>query len=117
VNSTSPHLAIGTPLRIYEIMELRLYRSDGESWLGARSVSSGENIQPMLGPLMPVNGLQLEYLDGLGGPTSDVTAVKSVRITVRGISQGAVNGTGDQSPLARLEEALVTQVVLRNALH
>jgi prepilin-type N-terminal cleavage/methylation domain-containing protein len=117
VNGALPHLEVGTPLRIYEVMEMRLYRSDGESWFGARSVSSGENIQPMLGPLKPVNGLQLEYLNGLGGPTSDVTEIKSVRMTVRALSQGAAHASGDQGDLGRLEEALVTQVVLRNAFH
>src|ERR671910_970479 len=32
--------AAGMPVRIYEIMQLRLYQSDGKSWLGMRSVSS-----------------------------------------------------------------------------
>lgn len=117
VGGTLPNVEVGAPLRIYEIMELRLYRSDGESWLGARSVSSGENIQPMLGPLTPLNGVQLEYLDALGGTTGDLTAIRSIGLTVRGISQGAVNASGDQGLLARVQEDLVTQVTLRNALH
>ena len=117
VNGTLPQVEVGTPLRIYEVMELRLYRSDGEYWLGARSVSSGENIQPMLGPLMPVGGVGLEYLDAFGGTTSDLTAIKSIGLTMRGLSQGAVNASGDQGPLTRIQEELVTQVALRNALH
>ncbi|HEU5305044.1 MAG TPA: prepilin-type N-terminal cleavage/methylation domain-containing protein, partial [Gemmatimonadales bacterium] len=37
-------VALGTPVRIFEVMELKLYQSDGRSWLGARSVSAGEAI-------------------------------------------------------------------------
>ncbi|HKH82954.1 MAG TPA: prepilin-type N-terminal cleavage/methylation domain-containing protein [Gemmatimonadales bacterium] len=117
VSGALPPVEVGTPVRIYEVMELRLYRSDGEFWLGARSVSSGENIQPMAGPLTQANGLLLEYLDRLGGRTGDLTAVGSIGLTVRGISQGAVHASGDQGPLARIQEELVTQVTLRNALH
>jgi len=117
VSGALPPVEVGTPVRIYEVMELRLYRSDGEFWLGARSVSSGENIQPMAGPLTQANGLLLEYLDRLGGRTGDLTAVGSIGVTVRGISQGAVHASGDQGPLARIQEELVTQVTLRNALH
>lgn len=103
----------GTPVRISEVMELKLYRSDGKSWLGARSVSAGEVIQPVLGPLADANGFQLEYLGRTGSPTSDMTAVKSIRITLRGISEGAVRiGDRDAEPV---KEELTTQVALRNA--
>jgi prepilin-type N-terminal cleavage/methylation domain-containing protein len=105
----------GTPVRIYEIMELKLYRSDGRSWLGARSVSAGEAIQPVLGPLTDGNGFRLEYLDGGGFPTHDATAVKSIRVTLRGVSEGAVRfGNGESKPV---EEELTAQVSLRNASH
>jgi hypothetical protein len=97
-------LAVGTPVRIYEVMELKLYRSEGKSWLGARSVSAGEAIQPVVGPLADENGFRLEYLDG-AGTTSDVTSVQSIRVTLRGISEGPV----------QVEEALTTQISLRNA--
>jgi prepilin-type N-terminal cleavage/methylation domain-containing protein len=117
VTGALPPVEVGTPIRIYEVMELRLYRSEGEFWLGARSVSGGENIQPLVGPLIQGNGLLLEYLDRFGGRTGDLTAVAGIGLTVRGISQGVVNASGDQGTLARIQEELVTQVVLRNALH
>jgi hypothetical protein len=100
-------------VRIYEVIELRLYRSEGKSWLGARSVSAGEAIQPVLGPLTDGTGFRLEYLEGGGSATNDMTAVKSVRVTLRGISE-AVMGPGGGAPNP-VEEELTTQVSLRNA--
>lgn len=94
---------VGTPVRIVEVMELRLYRSEGKSWLGARSVSAGESIQPVVGPLDDARGFRLEYLSDAGAPTTDLTSIKSVKVTLRGRIDG------------RLEEELATQVTLRNA--
>lgn len=39
-------------VRMLEVMELRVYQSDGQAWLGQRSVTAGETIQPVLGPLV-----------------------------------------------------------------
>jgi hypothetical protein len=105
---SSELLEAGTPVRITELMELRLYRAEGRSWLGARSVSSGEVIQPLLGPLSDTGGLELEYLDGTGAATTDKTGIKSVRVTLRGT--GEASGTDIAA-----EEELITQVTLRNA--
>ena len=101
---------IGTPVRIAEVMELRLYESESKSWLGARSVSSGETIQPLVGPLTKGSGFGLEYLDAGGMPTIDRTSIRSIRITLRGTTEGG--GAGNSLPV---EEELVTQVALRNA--
>jgi hypothetical protein len=104
-------LEAGTPVRITEVMELRLYESEGRSWLGVRSVSSGETIQPLVGPLTRENGFRLEYLDAAGKPTADLTSIKSVRVALRGTTQGG--GTGNGPPV---EEELLAQVALRNAI-
>lgn len=103
----------GTPLRTYEVMELKLYRSEGRSWLGARSVSAGEAIQPVIGPLTDGDGLRLEYFDRLGHATNDPTAVTSIRVRLRGISEAVVGAGGGEA--ARVEEELTTQISLRNA--
>jgi len=102
-------LDAGTPVRITEVMELRLYESGGLSWLGARSVSSGEAIQPLVGPLTRGSGFRLDYLDAAGTPTADRTSIKSIRIALRGTTEGAGNGK------APVEEELLAQVALRNA--
>jgi prepilin-type N-terminal cleavage/methylation domain-containing protein len=104
-------LEAGTPVRITEVMELRLYESEGKSWLGARSVSSGEAIQPLVGPLIKGSGFRLEYLDATGTPTTDRTSVKSIRIVLRGTTEAG--GAGNSSPV---EEELIAQVALRNAV-
>jgi prepilin-type N-terminal cleavage/methylation domain-containing protein len=104
-------LESGTPVRITEVMELRLYESEGLSWLGARSVSSGETIQPLVGPLTTGSGFRLEYLDAVGVPTADRTSIRSIRVALRGITQGG--GTGNGPPV---EEDLLAQVALRNAI-
>ena len=109
-----PAIPVGTPVRFYEVMELKLHVADGKSWLGARSISAGEVIQPVLGPLVDGNGFQLEYLDAGGAATADRTAIKSIRITIRGISDGAVN-PGVEGILTQVQDSLVTQVTLRNA--
>ena len=95
----------GTPVRLVEPMELRLYQTDGTWWLGARSVNTGEAIQPLVGPLAS-DGFQLEYLDAGSEPTIDRTGIRSIRFTIRAI-QPAADGIG---PLR--QEELTTQVAL-----
>jgi prepilin-type N-terminal cleavage/methylation domain-containing protein len=101
-------LEAGTPVRLVEPMELRLYASDGAWWLGARAVNTGEAIQPLAGPLAP-GGFQLEYLDRLGGPTTDRTGIRSIRVTIRGVE------ASPDPARPTLEQELITQIALRNA--
>jgi hypothetical protein len=96
-------------------MELKLHEADGKSWLGARSVSAGEVIQPVLGPLADDGGFTLQYSDATGAITTDPKAIKSIRVTLRGISEGAVN-VGSEGNLTHVQEELVSQVALRNAV-
>ena len=114
ISASVPGLAVGTPIRIYEVMELTLHDQDGRSWLGARSVSAGDPVEPVLGPLVAGNGFELEYLDGTGNPTADLTAIKSIRVTVRGLTDELVRGSG--TAVGHLQEAMVTQVLLRNSI-
>jgi prepilin-type N-terminal cleavage/methylation domain-containing protein len=112
VSGAIPIVPVGTPLRIYETMELRLYQSGGEWWLGARSVSAGEAIQPVVGPLVGSGGLRLEYRNAAGMQTSNPAAVRSVVATLRGINNQPLGAPAGPP----LEEELVTQVTLRNAI-
>ena len=107
-------LASGTPVRFFEVMELSLQVADGKSWLGARSVSAGEPVQPVLGPLSDGDGLLFSYLNAAGAATIDRTAVKSIQLTLRGISDGAINPGIEGSP-TRVQEVLVSQINLRNS--
>lgn len=105
---------VGSPVRSYEVMRLESFTANGQLWLGARSVSAGEvALQPVLGPLA-ANGFQLEYLDGNGNPTAAATAVRAVRVTLRGLTQAAVSrGLGQANMVA--QDSLVAMIALRNA--
>jgi prepilin-type N-terminal cleavage/methylation domain-containing protein len=108
-------LTVGTPIRFFEVMELKLHVADGKSWLGAHSVSAGEAIQPVLGPLVDGDGFLLEYTDANGVTTANRTAIKSIRVTLRGISDETIN-VGSEGSQAHVQEELVSRVTLRNAL-
>jgi prepilin-type N-terminal cleavage/methylation domain-containing protein len=111
-----PAVPLNTPVRLFELMRLELYADvAGEWWLGAQSVSGGEVApQPMLGPLTD-DGFALEYLGSDGNPTGNLTAIKSIRVTVRGLTDEAVRA-GGSGAMGHPEEALVTQVLLRNSI-
>lgn len=91
------------PVRIFEVVQLRAYRQDGLTWLGARSVSAGETIQPVFGPLS-ADGFRLTYFAAGGALTSTPSAVRSIAIVVRAIGSDASVG-----------DSLSTRVLLRNA--
>ena len=110
-----PAVAVNTPVRVFEVMRLELYADGGQWWLGARSVSAGEvDLQPMLGPLTD-DGFELQYLNAAGVATADLTAIKSVRLTMRALTDGSVR-LGGSTAMGHPEEALVTQVLLRNSI-
>jgi hypothetical protein len=107
---------VRTPVRIYEEMWLRLYVSGGKSWLGAQSVNSGEAIQPVLGPLTDGGGLAFGYFNAAGGTATTLDAIKSIKVTLRGVTDQSINkGSGSSGALSSVQDTLVTQVVLRNA--
>ncbi|HEY4649515.1 MAG TPA: hypothetical protein VIG95_10405, partial [Gemmatimonadales bacterium] len=100
----------GTPVRIYEPMQLAAYQSEGQWWLGMRSLSSGEAIQPIFGPLAGSEGFRLGYYDASQAATVIPGLVKSISMTIR------VSGTSaDDSLTGPLTEAVTTQITLKNA--
>ena len=80
------------PARTFEVMQLRLYRSLGEWWLGARSESAGEGLQPLAGPLER-QGVQLSYRDANGGEVSQPGLVGWLQLMI------APAGHGDSARL------------------
>lgn len=113
---TVPLIPVGTPVRLYEVMELSLYASGGQSWLGARSVSASElSPQPVLGPLVDGSGLAFEYLDKNGNTTATSSDIKSVRLTIRGISDNAITTRGGSGVVQHVQDRLVSEIQLRNA--
>jgi hypothetical protein len=73
-----PHLV---PARTFEAMQLRLYRSQGEWWLGARSQNAGEVIQPVTGPFAE-RGFRLTYRDAEGREVLEPALVRQLELHV-----------------------------------
>jgi hypothetical protein len=49
-------------------MEIRAYESGGDWWIGVRSISAGETIQPANGPIAS-GGFRIAAFDSGGVPT------------------------------------------------
>jgi len=114
IASLSTKVGVGVPVRTYEVMQMGLYLSGGEYWLGARSVSVEATMQPVLGPLTS-DGVAFNFLDGTGLPTTDAGLVKSIQVTLKGLTDQPIV-VGGNSKTAYVRDSLTAQVVLRNAL-
>lgn len=111
-----PDPPVGTPVRTFEVMQLQLHVDAGESYLGARSVTAGGAIQPVLGPLRAGNGFELAYFDANNAVTAVKENVKSITVTVRGLSDQKVStGTGGGT-MGYAYDSLATRVLLRNSI-
>jgi prepilin-type N-terminal cleavage/methylation domain-containing protein len=77
-------IGAGSPLRVFEPVELRIYASGGASWIGLRQLLTGEAIQPLAGPFAGA-GLSLAYTDWSSIPASG-PAVAQVTLLVRGLT-------------------------------
>ena len=88
-----------SPVKTFEVMEARFYTSGGQRWLGARSVSAGEAIQPLAGPFESGAGFQLH--DSAGQPAS-VTSARSLQVLLE-----ARRPAWDRSPSVVLDTTLM----------
>lgn len=105
----------GAPVRTFETMTLKLYTADGRGWLGARSMSAGEPIQPVLGPLDAGAGVQFIYRDAAGadlGAAPVLADIRGIDIVVVGETDNAVS-TGYDSRAIR-QDSVWVRVRLRN---
>jgi hypothetical protein len=101
-----------TVVRTFEIMELRHYLSGADAWLGLRSVSAGELIQPVSGPFQALPA-PFSYLDAAGAATSDPSRVRRVRAVFRGLTRAdGAAGAGARADLVR-RDSVETVVALR----
>jgi prepilin-type N-terminal cleavage/methylation domain-containing protein len=113
-------ITVGAPVRFFEEMVLRSYVANGDAWLGVRNLNTGTAIQPVLGPisngLNATQGLTLVYRDANGAVTAVPANVRSMQVTLRGITDNPVhrNVQGYQRSVDTL--AMTTHVALRNAL-
>ena len=103
----------GSPVRVFEDMELRLYTSSGAAWVGLRSLTTGEAIQPLAGPFTSA-GLQLEYRSRSGTPVVDPALVASVLLQITGLTERA-GGIGAAQVQAGRPDSVVMLVFRRNS--
>lgn len=100
----------GSPLRVFEPVELRIYASGGASWIGLRQLQTGEAIQPLAGPFTGA-GLNLGYTDWSDLPASG-SAVAQVTLLVRGLTSrdggvGVAGRNGSRADSATLAVSLL----------
>jgi len=107
------NVVVGGPVRTEEVMRLKSYASGGKQWVGIASLSGGDAVQPILGPIT-AGGFQLAYFTGDGTATATLSAVRVIRITLIGVTDRAVARGGVSGPNALLQDTLVTRVLLRN---
>jgi hypothetical protein len=93
-------LAAMPPLRIFEVMQTRLYSSLGAWWLGARSESAGEPIQPLAGPFDALAS-PFNFVDSLQQPTFVPSAVAGLRVDLAGRWSGWAGGVAVRSDSVR----------------
>lgn len=103
---------VDAPVRSFERMEMRLYETGGRWWLGARSVSAGEQLEPVLGPLT-ADGLVFTYRDRAGAQTATIANMRTIDIALKGQTDGSI--AVGQSALSIREDSLTTRIRLRNA--
>lgn len=86
----------------------------GLNWLGARSASAGQALEPVAGPLQ-AGGLSFAYYDSLGNVTATLARVRSIQMTLRGRSDLSVRAGGTAATVQPVQDSLVRWVTLRNS--
>lgn len=71
-----------SPVLVSEVMEIRAYQSGGEWWIGVRSISAGETVQPAHGPIAP-DGFRIAAFDSGGVPTMVPARVSHLAFMVK----------------------------------
>ena len=107
-------VVLDAPVRSFEVVQLRLYQSGGQYWLGSQSLSGGEaQVQPLLGPLAP-DGLRLRFVDAGGLPTTAPAEVRLIGLTVRGVTDVPIATARATGPVL-VADSLAADIELRNA--
>lgn len=118
LGSTLPSaIPVGSPLRIYEVMQVGQMTQGGSTWLGARTVSGGEtSLAPVLGPLA-ANGVTLRYWNGASPAleTSNLLNVRTITMTLRGLTDNIVAAGAGTLAWQQAADSFTTSIRLRNA--
>lgn len=110
-------IILGSPVRTFEFMQIASMTVSGETWLGAASLSAGESLQAILGPLA-AGGVNFTYWPGVGGAgseTSTASAVRTIRLRLIGLTENIVAAGAGTVAWQRARDTLTTDIRLRNA--
>ena len=114
--TSADSFVVGSPMRTFEPVVYKLYTSGGKNYLGTYSKTvAGEAVQPIVGPLA-AGGLGFQYLDSLGSSTTTLANIRSIVITLIGMTDQKVNVAGGWGAPAQAVDTLRTTVSLRNTL-
>lgn len=114
IASPIANVVLNAPAHVFEVMQIAEVTQGGENWLGARSVSGGQALQPVVGPLA-ANGLSFAYYDSLGNVTGTAANVRQIEVTLRGITEDAVRQAGTSSTVQNLQDSVVFRLAVRNS--
>jgi hypothetical protein len=125
LDSLSPALALGAPLRVTRPLRYSLYRgTDGRWYLGQRdwnSVTSTFNsIQPVSGPFRSpaLGGLEFRYLDSAGGalsaPVTNTRAIAAVLANLRSDTKSATRALASAGQRGARVDSAALWILLRN---
>jgi hypothetical protein len=103
----------GSPLRVFEPVELRYYSSSGATWLGQWGLTSTAAIQPLAGPFTG-SGFEFGYRTSAGLPAATPDAVAGLEVRATGLTERAGGVGVARVPLLRTD-SIAQWVLLRNA--
>ena len=114
--------SMGGPIRWMEAVEYAPMSSDGEWFVGRRSISLGEaSATPVIGPIDGAGGVAFTYYNAAGaalapGGSNSRINTRSIRITLNTVTEGTVSLAGSTRNRAVSTYPVVTRVSLRNTL-
>ena len=115
-DDTLAMIVLGSPVRTFEFMRISSMSVGPETWLGAASLSGGETLQPILGPLA-AGGVNFTYWAGVAGGTATnaPSDVRTIRLQLVGITENIVAAGAGTVAWQRASDTLTTDIRLRNA--
>ena len=105
-------IALGSPVRVFEAIEIRMYASGPDLWTGLRLMATTQAIQPFAGP-MTGNGLSLTYEQRDGSPAAAGDEVTGVGFRI-GVLTERAGGVGLIRGLAPRGDSLSGFIALLN---
>jgi prepilin-type N-terminal cleavage/methylation domain-containing protein len=106
-------ITLGAPVRGFARVTYQLYQPSGDtSWYIGYQPSTG-TMQPLVGPVLPGNGVNFAYFDSLGAVTANRLRIARIDVTVRARTAAPVR-SGGQAPLRPIIDSVSTSIALRN---